>query len=190
MGGEGRNKINKSLLTPPPPTGTTRPYPGSIFRVDHTKRPPPERQPTSRPPPPPRAHRGHPESPTPPQPLYPRVPTTAGPRERRAPRDSRRKTGGKGGDPLTAPHKGPFVPAAPRPGASRPALPSPAPPSFLPSFPPSLRAHKEPEGPPFPRGLRPKMEAGAPHTHPGGKGAVWGCCSAGCQGARRPRRGG
>lgn len=61
---------------------------------------------------------------------------------------------------------------------------------LLPSLPPSLRAHKEPEGPPFPRGLRPKMEAGAPHTHPGGKGAVWGCCSAGCQGARRPRRGG
>lgn len=97
----------------------------------------------------------------------------------------------KGRPPPRAPTKGLLSPAPtthpPRPGPAHRALPSPPLPSPAPPS-PSLSAHKEPEGPPFPRGLRPKMEAGAPHTHPGGKGAVWGCCSAGCQGARQPRR--
>lgn len=184
MGG-GRNKINKSLLTPPPPTGTTRPYPGCIFRVDHTKRPPPERQPTSRLPPNPEPTAVAPRAraPLPPPAASLQRP---GP-ESGEPRGTAERRGAGGATPSRHPTKSLLSPLPP--GPAHRALPSPPPP-LLPSLPPSLRAHKEPEGPPFPRGLRPKMEAGAPHTHPGGKGAVWGCCSAGCQEARRPRRGG
>lgn len=131
MGG-GRNKINKSLLTPPPPTGTTRPYPGCIFRVDHTKRPPPERQPTSRLPPNPEPTAVAPRARAP---LPPRLYNGRAPRAE-SPEGQQEKAGEQGGRPPLGTPQRAFCPRCPPARRIAPCPPLPRP-SFLPFLPPS-----------------------------------------------------